>query len=62
MDAFDISGITVEERYEWLLDNPESARHLLGLLAQGKGDRDAFTKMVARIMVSERGAKAKRRL
>ena len=51
-----MSDISIEERYQWLLDNPESGRHLLGLLSQGKGDAEAFTKMVDRIITSERNA------
>ena len=50
--------ITNSVRYEWLLDNPESGKHLLRLLQDGKGDKAAFTNMLNRIITSERAAKA----
>jgi hypothetical protein len=45
-------------RYRWIVTNPESARHLLHLLQQGKGDADGFAKLVDRIEASERAARA----
>jgi succinate dehydrogenase flavin-adding protein (antitoxin of CptAB toxin-antitoxin module) len=47
-------------RFQWLLENPDSGLHLLGLLSQGKGDKTSFTSMVDRIMKSESDAKAAR--
>lgn len=43
-------------RYEWMLADPETARHLLLLLSQGKGDRDAFERMIDRIQTSKEQA------
>lgn len=43
-------------RYRWILDHPDGARHLLHLLEQGKGDKKSFSKMIDRIIASERMA------
>jgi hypothetical protein len=41
------------QRLEWIMDEPEAARHLLNLLMHGKGTRDDFTKMIDRISKSK---------
>ncbi len=41
------------ERYQQLLDDPQTARHLLLLLSEGKGDEQAFRKMQDRIAASK---------
>lgn len=48
------------ERYEWILREPEAARHLLHLLQQGKGDKEAFSTMVDRIVMSKAAAPDRR--
>lgn len=47
------------ERYEWMLNDPESARHLLSLLMQGKGSRDDFERMIDRIVDSKAKAEGR---
>jgi predicted Fe-S protein YdhL (DUF1289 family) len=47
------------ERYRWIVANPESARHLLRLLQQRKGDEEAFAKMIDRIITSENAARSR---
>ena len=44
------------ERLEWMLNEPEGARHLLSLLQAKRGDKDAFKTMVDRIRNAARGA------
>ena len=44
------------ERYQQLLDDPETGRHLLLLLSQGKGDEQAFRRMQDRIAASKQAA------
>lgn len=46
------------KRFEWILDEPEAAKHLLTLLGKGKGDKTSFRKMVDRIMASKNAAPA----
>jgi hypothetical protein len=40
-------------RYEWMLDEPEGAQHLLNLLKQKKGTKEDFGKMIDRIRASK---------
>ena len=40
-------------RFRWMLNNPTSARHLLHLLSEKKGNSDSFCTMVDRIMACE---------
>lgn len=40
-------------RYQALLDDPETGIHLLTLLANGKGDKNAFRAMQDRIAFSK---------
>lgn len=49
------------ERYRWLLDNPDVAYALFNLLKDGKGDKEAFTKMLDRIIASKEALFAARR-
>lgn len=41
------------ERFEWCLDEPEGAQHLLYLLKNKKGDKESFRKMLDRIRESK---------
>lgn len=43
-------------RYKQIVGDPESARHLLHLLQQGKGGSEAFSKMLDRIADSKAAA------
>jgi hypothetical protein len=47
------------ERYQQLLDDPETGRHLLLLLSQKRGDKAAFSSMLDRIKESKNAARAK---
>jgi hypothetical protein len=49
---------TDAERYQQLLDDPETGRHLLLLLSQGRGDQAAFRRMQDRIAASKLQARA----
>ncbi|MDH3233633.1 MAG: hypothetical protein OEQ29_08890 [Alphaproteobacteria bacterium] len=51
-------NITAEDRWAYMLDNPANVKHLLSLLEVGKGTKDDFTKMIDRIIKSERAAAA----
>lgn len=44
------------ERFEWVLTDPEGARHLLHLMQQGKGDKDSFRGMIDRILRAKNAA------
>jgi hypothetical protein len=46
------------KRFRWIVDNPISARHLLNLLALGKGDKESFIHMIDRVILSEEKARA----
>ena len=41
------------ERFRFLVDDPETARHLLSLLQQKKGNEDSLRKMIDRITESK---------
>lgn len=43
-------------RYEWILENPVKAQHLLYLLASSRKQKADFNAMIDRIIVSEAGA------
>ena len=43
----------VSSRYEWLLDEPEGATHLLNLLKNKKGTKADFSAMIDRIKASK---------
>lgn len=45
-----------EQRYQQLLNDPETGRHLLLLLSQGKGDQASFRRMQDRIAASKTNA------
>jgi hypothetical protein len=42
------------ERFRYLISDPETGRHLLLLLSQGKGDASALRRMIDRISASSR--------
>lgn len=45
-------------RFRYLISDPETGRHLLSLLKQGKGDTDALRRMIDRILASKAEADA----
>ena len=45
-----------EELLRWMLDDPVSARHLLLLLSEGKGNEESFRSMIRRIITSKGAA------
>ena len=45
-----------EELLRWMLDDPVSARHLLLLLSEGKGNKESFRNMIRRIITSKDAA------
>lgn len=49
------SGVTDcdSNRYAYLVENPETARHLFQLLSQGKGDKVAFDHLIDKLMASK---------
>ena len=47
-----------ENRYNWIVHEPEGARHLLNLLREGKGNIESFGKMIDRIKASKDAARA----
>lgn len=47
------------QRFRYLVSDPETGRHLLLLLSQGKGDAAALRRMIDRIQASKAAAIAK---
>ena len=54
-----MTEFTAEDRWDWLLRSPGAAANLFRLLDQGKGTAEDFTKLVDRVLGSERAALAK---
>jgi hypothetical protein len=46
-------------RFRYFVEDPETGRHLLLLLSQGKGDATALRNMIDRIITSKRNAQAR---
>ena len=56
-DALEAASLN-ERRFQYVLDDPAGARHLIGLLRDGKGDKAAFCSMIDRICQSKNAALA----